>query len=256
MIQKTYLITGAGSGIGAAISLLLAQKHTLLILHTKQNQTGLEQLAKQCQKQGAQVLCQYGDLADKSTVERLYQTVQQHSNYLSGLICNAGFPDWRAFESLDNQGLTDSYQVIVDATFSLLTLCTPLLLNSQQSTNRAGKVIAVSSFLAHKFKVGNNIVPASSMAKAALEALIKSYAAQYAHQQLTANIIVPGYIKKNAPDHQPLSEQSMQTILDRIPAGRLGQPSEVAELCEFLLSDKAHYITGQLIHIDGGLLLA
>ncbi len=73
-------------------------------------------------------------------------------------------------------------------------------------------MVAVNSFLAYKFKVGNSIVPASSVTKAALEALIKYYAAQYASQQLTTNVIVPGYIKKHSPDHQALPDESMQRL--------------------------------------------
>lgn len=255
MKPKTYIITGAGSGIGAAISLQLANKNNVLILHTKQNKAGLTDIANACEAQGATVYCQFGDLANEETIQSIKETLSTKTSHLSGLICNAGFPDWRDFNELDEQGLLNSYQGIVQASFNLLTQTTPWLLKTKEMTGQAGKVVAVSSFLAHKFIVGTNVVPASSMAKAALEALIKSYAAQYASQGITANIIVPGYIKKNSPDHQPLSEQSLQSILNRIPAARLGKPNEVADLCQFLLSDKAQYITGQLIHIDGGLLL-
>jgi len=255
MKSHTYIITGAGSGIGAAISLQLATKHSVLILHTKQNKKGLAQVAQACESKGATVHCHFGDLANEQTIQAIKATLSNLASHLSGLICNAGFPDWRNFDDLDEQGLLNSYQVIVQASFNLLTQTTPWLLNAKDITGQAGKVVAVSSFLAHKFIVGSSIVPASSMAKAALEALIKSYAGQYASQGITANIIVPGYIKKNSPDHKPLSKQSMQNILNRIPASRLGQPDEVADLCQFLLSDKAQYITGQLIHIDGGLLL-
>lgn len=255
MTERVYLITGAGSGIGAAISKRLAAKDTLLILHTKQNKSGLNAIAQQCQAQGAKVICHFGDLANTETIRQLINSVKANSDHLTGLVSNAGFPDWRNFEELDCQGLSDSLQVIVQASFALIQACTPQLLAKSQSATSAGKVIAISSFLAHKYKVGTSYVPASSAAKAALEALIKSYAAQYAPEHITANIIVPGYIKKNSPDHKPLAAEAMQRIVDRIPAGRLGQPDEVADLCEFLFSDKANYITGQCLNIDGGLLL-
>ena len=85
--------------------------------------------------------------------------------------------------------------------------------------------------------------------------MFKSFAAQYAAQGVRCNVIVPGYIKKDSPDHTPLSDQAIKNITTRIPAARLGLPYEVAHLAEFLLSDKSKYITVQLLHIDGGLLL-
>jgi len=250
MSKSVYLITGAGSGIGAAIATNLASVDTLLIIHTKQNKLGLQNIAFECQSLGADVICQYGDLTQQTTIDNLVEVVKNNCDHLNGLVCNAGYPDWRNFEELDQQGLAQSYSVIIDATFSLLNQCTELLINSN-----AGKIVAVSSFLAHKFRVGESVVPASAMAKAGLEALIKSYAAQYAAQGINANIIVPGYIKKNSPEHQPLAQASLDKVLSRIPAGELGLPEDVANLANFLLSTKSRYITGQSIHIDGGLLL-
>lgn len=250
MKKSVYLISGAGSGIGAAIATKLAAKETLLIIHTKQNKLGLQNVAYTCQSLGADVICHYGNLTEQSTIDGLVQVLKNNTDHLNGLVCNAGYPDWRSFEELDQQGLAQSYAVIIDATFALLNQCTKLLIKSN-----AGKIVAVSSFLAHRFKVGTNVVPASAMAKAGLEALIKSYAAQYAAQGINANIIVPGYIKKNSPEHQPLSPASLENILIRIPAGKLGLPEDVANLADFLLSAKSKYITGQSIHIDGGLLL-
>ncbi|MCJ8319873.1 MAG: SDR family oxidoreductase [Colwellia sp.] len=250
MSKSVYLITGAGSGIGAAIATKLATTDTLLIIHTKQNKLGLQNIAFECQSLGADVICQYGDLSKQATIESLVQVLNDNCDHLNGLVCNAGYPDWRNFEALDQQGLAQSYSVIIDATFALLSQCTKLLIKSN-----TGKIVAVSSFLAHKFRVGGSVVPASAMAKAGLEALIKSYAAQYASQGINANIIVPGYIKKNSPEHQPLDQASLDKIINRIPAGELGLPEDVANLADFLLSSKAKYITGQSIHIDGGLLL-
>ncbi len=77
-----------------------------MIIHTKQNKSGLEALAKQCQQQGAQVSCQYGDLTKPETIAQLVNTLKQHSKHLTGLVCNAGFPDWRGFSAMDNEGLT------------------------------------------------------------------------------------------------------------------------------------------------------
>jgi 3-oxoacyl-[acyl-carrier protein] reductase len=247
--MKTILLTGAASGIGAAIATNLAADGVRLVMHTGSNQGGLDAVADACRAKGAMVDTVLGNLADDSVPEALVERCQLVGQ-LQGLVLNAGFPDWRAFESLDAAGLKDSLDVVTSANFLMLNQLAPLLKAADHA-----KVIGISSFLAHKFKVGTCVVPASAAAKAALEALIKSFAAQYAADGICANVVVPGYIKKNAPNHSPPDEATLARILGRIPSARLGMPEEVAELVTFLLSDKANYITGQLIHIDGGLLL-
>ena len=245
--MKTIMITGAASGIGAAIAERLATPETNLLLHTGSNAEGLKAVATACESAGSHVQTCCGDLADPESTGRLAALTGEH---LDGLVLNAGFPDFRGFNDLDGEGMGKSIDVIANANYTLLHALRPSLL-----ANSPGKVIGISSFLAHKFRIGGYVVPASATAKAALEAMLLSFAAENAPDGLCANVIVPGYIKKNAPDHTPPDEATLQRIIDRIPAGRLGLPNEVADLAAFLLSKQANYITGQRIHIDGGLLL-
>ena len=118
-----------------------------------------------------------------------------------------------------------------------------------------GRVVAVSSFVAHRFNLGDVFV-ASAAAKAGLEALARALAVELAPNGVTVNCVVPGYIRKDAEIDGSLPNMDRRRGgLARVPLGRVGLPEEVAALIAFLLSAEAAYITGQAIHIDGGLTL-
>lgn len=247
--KRVILVTGAGSGIGAAVCETLANENTILIMHTGSNLSGLQQLQQRLIDKRCSSFIVVGDLTDPAISEEILEVIT-NLGQLDAIVSNAGFPDWRTFGELDDEGLAYSFQVIQGAFYRLINMTLPILEKSP-----SGRVVAVSSFLAHKFQNGGNSVPASAAAKAGLEALVKSLAVHVAEKSITVNCIVPGYIKKNSPDHVDLSDESYKNITSRIPMRRLGQPNEAAALVEFLLSANSSYITGQCIHIDGGLTL-
>src|SRR5262249_34217430 len=122
------------------------------------------------------------------------------------------------------------------------------------TSSKKGRVVAVSSFVAHRFVPGQ-LFPASAAAKAALEALVRSLAVQIAPTGVTANIVVPGFTRKDAGKLGSLSPADWKEAARRNPQKRLASPDDIAGTIAFLLSDAAAHITGATIHVDGGLTL-
>lgn len=248
--SPSILITGAGSGIGAAIARAVAVPGARLLLHTGRNAEGLEAIATEARDKGAVVATELGDLAEKETARRLVLRAQAEFGRLDQIVSNAGRAQRVAFGELTEADLESAFSAMPLAFFRLVDAAL-----SDLRASPAGRVVAMSSFVAHGFGTNGMHFPASGAAKAALEALAKSLAVQLAPDGVTVNCVAPGFTRKDGAGHAATSSAAMESARAVTPNGRLGEPADVAAVVAFLLSPAARHMTGQTLHVDGGLLL-
>lgn len=242
------LVTGAGSGIGAAVCRRLAGPGARLVIHTRANRAGLKALAKELQAAGAEVRSVIGDMARDKTAAALVAAAVDSFGRVDHVVSNAGFPDRTPIGKLTAAGLHQSLDAMTGGFLRLATAVLPLINNSPR-----GRIVAVTSHTAHTFRLGGLRFPATAAAKAGIEALAKSLAAQVSPTGTTVNCVVPGFIRTGAGLYGDEDGQGRHYAPQMVPLGRLGTVDEVAATVAFLLSADAGYITGQSIHVSGGI---
>jgi 3-oxoacyl-[acyl-carrier protein] reductase len=236
---RTALVTGATGGIGGAIAQALHRQGATVAL----SGTRREVLDKLAAELGERVHVLPCNLADSAAVEALVPAADQAMGQLDILIANAGITKDNLFVQLRDEDWDEVINVNLTATFRLARAATKLMMRK-----RFGRIIAITSVVGVTGNPGQGNYTAS---KAGLIGMIKTLAAEYARRNVTANCIAPGFIK--TPMTDALNDKQRETILARVPAGRLGTAEEVAAAAVYLSSNEASYVTGQTIHVNGGM---
>ncbi|HRE19471.1 MAG TPA: SDR family oxidoreductase [Rhabdaerophilum sp.] len=246
--RRVWLITGASSGIGAALARRIAGKGTGLVIHARHSAERLEAIAMEVHAAGSQVVTVLGDLAEPRTAVAVVDAARETFGSLDVLVANAGFPIAKPAEAVTTDDLDYAFRGNAISFLALAQAAHGMLRHAAHP-----RIIATGSFTAHLFRNDLPQFPASVAAKGAIEVAVRSLALAYAPDRITVNCVVPGYIAKDPGIAGNVDPARLAAIAERIPLGRLGRPREVADLIAFLASDAADYITGQSMHINGGL---
>jgi len=236
---KTALVTGATGAIGEGIARALHQQGATVAL----SGTRQEQLEKLAGEFGSRVHVLPCNLADKDAVEALVPSAEEKMEKVDILVANAGITKDNLFVQLKDEDWDNVIAVNLTATFRLTRAAV-----SRMMRRRWGRVIGISSVVGFTGNAGQGNYTAS---KAGMVGMMKAVAAEYAKRNVTANCIAPGFIASAMTDK--LNDKQRESILARVPAGKLGSAQDIAAAAVYLASEEAHYVTGQTIHVNGGM---
>lgn len=254
MSDYVTLITGASSGIGAAIAKKVAAPGQTLFLHARGGVGGskikaLEAVARAAREQGAEVETILFDLGDDTAGAEIVNRVIAGRHRLDRIVSNAGFAVNSPVGEVTRRELDHSYRVITGAFFDMVDAALPYL---RKST--CGRIVVTSSFVVSQMP-GERLFPVTAAAKGALEALARTLAVQLAGEGITVNSVAPGFTQKESAGHSALSQDSWVQAAALTPNRRLATPADIAAAAAFFLSEEASHITGQTLRVDGGLSL-
>jgi 3-oxoacyl-[acyl-carrier protein] reductase len=237
---KTALVTGATGGIGGAIAHALhAQGASLAISGTR-----TDKLQEMAQAFGGKACILPCDLADKGAVEALVPAAEEAlGGRLDILVANAGITRDNLLVQLRDEDWAQVIDINLTATFRLCRAAVRGMMR-----RRFGRIVGITSVVGI---TGNPGQANYTAAKAGMIGMMKSLAQEYAKRGVTANCVAPGFIA--TPMTDKLNDKQREGILSRVPAGRLGSPEDIGAAVVYLASDEAAYVTGQTVHVNGGM---
>ena len=240
MTKKFALVMGASGEIGLATSTTLAEAGWSLYLHYSSNEERITELVFTLQTTypDQEFIPVQADLLDAASVERLASSLFS----VRSVIFAQGQSLYKSLEETTGDEIRSLFQVHVEHPMLLIGKLSSKLRKQEHSS-----IIFVGSIWG---ETGASYEVAYSAAKGAQHAFVKAYAKETALENTTVNVVAPGFIDTKMNAH--IDEESRQLLLEEIPAGKFGTPQDVADMITFLVSEKASYITGQIIRVNGG----
>ena len=242
---KVALVTGASRGIGRATAVRLAQDGAKVALNFASNVAKAEEVKREIEAAGSEAMLLQGDVSKLDVVTELVNKTVDAWGRLDILVNNAGI----ARDNLLLKMSEDDFDKVIATNLKGVFNCTKAVTKIMMK-QRGGRIVNMSSVVALR---GNVSQANYAAAKAGIIGLTKSAARELASRGVTVNAVAPGFIDTDMT--AALSEKVKEVLLKEIPAGRMGTPEDVANAVAFLVSDQAAYITGQVLSVNGGLVM-
>ncbi|HTO52049.1 MAG TPA: 3-oxoacyl-ACP reductase FabG [Myxococcota bacterium] len=240
---KVALVTGGSRGIGRAIARELAGAGAHVVFSYVSNPEAARETEKAIAEQGGKAVAARCDVADHEAVESLVAQILQEHKRLDIAVNNAGI----ARDQLILRMKPEDFDAVIATNLrGAWSVCRAVA--RPMVKQRGGRIINLSSVVAEMGNPGQSNYAAS---KGGVEALTRSLARELGSRSVTVNAVAPGFIDTDMT--RDLPEPAKALLVERIPLGRLGTPEDVASVVRFLASDAAGYVTGQVIHVNGGL---
>ncbi len=238
---KKIMVTGSSRGIGAGIARLLADEGAQVVITYSSSEGPAREVLASLKGTGHMIVAL--QVADEASVSAAFAKVLETFGSLDGLVNNAGITK----DQLLLRMKQDDFQSVMDTNLKGTFLCTKLAVKTMMKA-RKGSIVNITSVIGQTGNAGQANYAAS---KAGVEAFSKSIAQEVGSRQVRVNCVAPGFIVTDMTDQ--LTEEQKTGILSKVPLETLGQTEDVAHAVAFLLSDKARYITGHTLSVNGGL---
>ncbi|MEX5286008.1 3-oxoacyl-[acyl-carrier-protein] reductase [Selenomonas sputigena] len=242
---KAALVTGASRGIGRAIALRLAAEGARVAINYAGNAKAAEEVKAAIEAAGGTALLCQADVADSAAVEAMIAEVVKAFGSLDILVNNAGITR----DGLLLRMKDEDFDAVVDTNLKGVFYCTKAAAKIMMKKRR-GRIVNMASVVG---LMGNAGQANYAAAKAGILGFSKSVARELASRGITVNMVAPGFIGTDMTAVLP--DTVKEKMLEDIPLGRMGEPEDVAEAVLFLVSDQASYITGQVVNVDGGMVM-